>query len=386
MKEPSTFVGLDAHKDSISVALLRPGSRQAQEWKIVNEPKAVRRLARRLIGEGDVAACYEAGPGGYFLQRQLAQEGITCVVIAPSLIPVKPGQPIKTDRRDARKLAELFRAGLLTEVHPPSEDEEAVRDLCRCRDDAQRDLTRARNRLNKFLLRRGRVYAVGRRPTWSQKYWSWLRSQSFERDADRVVFEDYLLTVQQADMRVEALEREIERVCVGEPYRAPVAALRCFHGVDTVTALAVVAELHDPFRFPSARQLSAYLGLVPTEASSGGSRRQGGITGAGNRHLRRLLVEAAWHYRHKPLVGRALRIRRRDQPGEVIALADKALRRLTLRHRRMSYQGKHPSVVTIAIMVTRALSGESDAWVPLLGLLVLVAAYLLHRYWLDESA
>lgn len=340
MKEPSTFVGLDAHKDSISIALLRPGSRQAQEWKIVNEPKSVRRLARRLLAEGDVTACYEAGPGGYFLQRQLAQEGIPCVVIAPSLIPVKPGQPIKTDRRDARKLAELFRAGLLTEVHPPSEDEESVRDLCRCRDDAQRDLTRARNRLNKFLLRRGRVYAVGRRPTWSQKYWSWLRSQSFERNADRVVFEDYLLTVQQADMRVEALEREIERVCVGEPYHAPVAALRCFHGVDTVTALAVVAELHDPFRFPSARQLSAYLGLVPTEASSGGSRRQGGITGAGNRHLRRLLVEAAWHYRHKPLVGRALRIRRRDQPGEVIALADKALRRLTLRHRRMSYQGK----------------------------------------------
>lgn len=356
MKEPSTFVGLDAHKDSISVALLRPGSRQSIEWKIVNEPKAVRRLARQLLGEDRVSVCYEAGPGGYFLQRQLAQEGISCVVIAPSLIPVKPGQPIKTDRRDARKLAELFRAGLLTEVHPPSEDEEAVRDLCRCRDDAQRDLTRARNRLNKFLLRRGRVYAVGRRPTWSQRYWSWLRAQSFERDADRVVYEDYLLTVQQADARVEALEREIERVSAGEPYRAPVAALRCFHGVDTVTALAVVAELHDPFRFPSARQLAAYLGLVPTEASSGGSRRQGGITGAGNRHLRRLLVEAAWHYRHKPIVGRALGIRRRGQPGEVIHLADRALRRLTLRHRRMTYQGKHPSVVTIAI--ARELAGH----------------------------
>jgi transposase len=356
MNEPSTFVGLDAHKDSISVALLRPGTRVPQEWKIVNEPKALRRLARQLVGEPGLRACYEAGPGGYVLQRQLAQEGIACVVIAPSLIPVKPGQSIKTDRRDARKLAELFRAGLLTEVHPPSEDEEAVRDLCRCRDDAQRDLTRARNRLTKFLLRRGRVYAIGRRPTWSQKYWIWLRSQRFEREADRVVFEDYLLTVQQADARIEALDHELERASLKEPYRAPVAALRCFHGVNTVTALAVVAELHDPFRFPSARQLSAYLGLVPREASSGGSRRLGGITGAGNRHLRRLLVEASWHYRHKPQVGRALRLRRRDQPGEVIALADRALRRLTLRHRRMTYQGKHPSVVTIAI--ARELAGH----------------------------
>jgi transposase len=356
MNEPSTFVGLDAHKDSISVALLRPGSHRPQEWKIVNEPKAVRRLARQLIGEPGLRACYEAGPGGYVLQRQLAQEGIQCAVIAPSLIPIKPGQSIKTDRRDARKLAELFRAGLLTEVHPPSEDEEAVRDLCRCRDDAQRDLTRARNRLAKFLLRRGRVYAIGRRPTWSQKYWTWLRNQSFEREADRVIFDDYLLTVQQADARVEALDQELERASLKEPYRAPVAALRCFHGVNTVTALAVVAELHDPFRFPSARQLSAYLGLVPREASSGGSRHLGGITGAGNRHLRRLLVEGAWHYRHKPQVGRALQLRRRDQPGEVIALADRALRRLTLRHRRMSYQGKHPSVVTIAI--ARELAGH----------------------------
>jgi transposase len=358
MNEPSTFVGLDAHKNSISVAMLRPGSRQPQEWKIVNEPQAVRRLARQLAGEGaaGVRACYEAGQGGYVLQRQLAQQGVACVVIAPSLIPVKPGQPIKTDRRDARKLAELFRAGLLTEVHPPNEGEEAVRDLCRCRDDAQRDFTRARNRLTKFLLRRGRVYAIGRRPTWSQKYWTWLRGQSFEHEADRVVYEDYLLTVQQADARIEALNLELERASLKEPYRAPVAALRCFHGIDTVTALAIVAELHDPFRFPSARQVAAYLGLVPREASSGGSRRLGGITGAGNRHLRRLLIEAAWHYRHKPQVGRALRLRRRDQSGEVIARADRALRRLTLRHRRMTYQGKHPCAVTVAI--ARELAGH----------------------------
>ena len=292
MKEPSTFVGLDAHKDTIVVAMLPPGSMQAVEWKIVNEPGAVRRLAKKLEREalGPVRACYEAGPCGYVLQRQLAAWGVHCAVVAPSLIPVKPGQPIKTDRRDARKLAELLRAGLLTEVFAPTEDEEAVRDLTRARDDAQRDLTRARNRLSKFLLRRGCIYCVGRKPTWSAKYRTWL------------------------------------------------------HGI------------REPRRFRSARPLAAYLGLVPREASSGGSRRQGGITGAGNRHVRRLLMEAAWHYRHKPQIGRALRLRRRGQPPAVIALADRALRRLSLRQRRMLYQGKHPNTVVVAI--ARELAGH----------------------------
>jgi transposase len=358
MAEPSTFVGLDAHKDTIMVALLAPGAVRPVEWKIVNEPGAVRRLARRLEREapGAVRSCYEAGPCGYVLQRQLEAAGIPCAVIAPSLIPVKPGQPIKTDRRDARKLAELLRAGLLTEVHPPSPDEEAIRDLCRARDDAQRDLTRARNRLSKFLLRRGQVYCVGRRPTWSQKYRTWLHHLTFEHAADQIIFEDYVLAVEQVEARLEALDDQLVRMSATEPYRGPVAALRCFRGVDTVTALALVSELHEPRRFPSARQLAAYLGLVPRESSSGGTRRQGGITGAGNRHLRRLLVEAAWHYRHKPQVGRALRLRRRGQPPGVIALADRTLRRLTLRHRRMMYQGKHPNLVTVAI--ARELAGH----------------------------
>jgi len=358
MDQPSTFVGLDAHKDTIVVAVLLPGAAHPVEWQLVNEPGAVRRLARKLEREapGGVRCCYEAGPGGYVLQRQLVAAGIPCTVIAPSLIPVKPGQAIKTDRRDARKLAELFRAGLLTEVHPPTEDEEAVRDLCRARDDAQRDRTRAKNRLTKFLLRRGCVYCVGRKPTWSQKYWRWLHALTFERPADQIVFEDYLLAVEQVEARLEALDDQLGRMSTTEPYRAPVAALRCFHGIDTVTALALVAELHDPRRFPSARQLTAYLGLVPRESSSGSRRRQGGITGAGNRHVRRLLVEAAWHYRHKPQIGRALRLRRRGQSPAVIALADRALRRLTLRHRRMMYQGKHPNTVTVAI--ARELAGH----------------------------
>ncbi len=358
MQQSITFVGLDAHKDSIVVAMLLPGRSVPLEWRIVNEPGAVRRLARKLEREapGPVRACYEAGPCGYVLQRQLAEQRIACAVVAPSLIPVKPGQPIKTDHRDARKLAEPFRAGLLTEVHAPSEDEEAVRDLTRAREDAQRDLTRARNRLSKFLLRRGCIYRVGGRPTWSRKYRVWLHGLAFERAADQVVHEDYLLAVEQTEARLEALDAELEKLSAHERYRAPVAALRCFRGIDTVTAMALVAELHEPRRFHGARQLAAFLGLVPRESSSGDRRRLGGITGAGNSHVRRLLVEAAWHYRHKPQVDRSLRLRRRGQPPAVIALADRALRRLSLRQRRMLYQGKHPNTTTVAI--ARELAGH----------------------------
>lgn len=356
MSEASTFVGLDVHKNTISVALLSPGQ-PVLEWSLANETAAVCRLIRKLEreAEGTLKCCYEAGPTGFVLQRQLTRAGIDCRVVAPSLIPVKPGDRIKTDRRDARKLAELLKAGLLTEVKPPTEDEEAVRDLTRSRDDAQGDLTRARNRLSKFLLRRGCVYVVGRKPTWSQKYRAWLRALMFPRRADQVVFEDYLLAVEQVEGRLAGINGEIEAVAQQQPWREPVQALRCFHGIDTVTAVALVAEIHDPRRFPHPRQLMSYLGLVPSERTSGMRERRGGITGTGNRHVRRLLVEAAWHYRHKPVVGRALRLRRREQSPKAIAIADRALRRLTLRQRRMLYQGKHPNLVTIA--VARELAG-----------------------------
>lgn len=356
MGDASTFVGLDVHKNTISVALMRPGQ-PLLEWSLANEAAAVCRLIRKLEreSEGGLVCCYEAGPTGFVLQRQLTRAGIDCRVVAPSLIPVKPGARIKTDRRDARKLAELLKAGLLTEVKPPTEDEEAVRDLTRARDDAQRDLTRARNRLSKFLLRRGCVYVVGRKPTWSAKYRAWLRALVFPRRADQVVFEDYLLAVEQIEGRVAGINEEIEAIAQEQPWREPVQALRCFHGIDTVTAVALVAEIHDPRRFPHPRQLMSYLGLVPSERTSGMRERRGGITGTGNRHVRRLLVEAAWHYRHKPVVGRALRLRRTGQSPKAIALADRALRRLTLRQRRMLYQGKHPNLVTIA--VARELAG-----------------------------
>lgn len=342
-----THVGLDVHKQTIAVAMLEPGHTEPTAWQLANEPSAVRRLICKLKARLPVACAYEAGPCGYPLQRQLEAAGISCLIAAPSLIPVRCGDRIKTDHRDARKLAELLRAGLLTPVHPPTEDEEAVRDLSRCREDAQKDLVRSRHRLSKFLLRRGLVFRAG--CNWSQRHRTWLNSLRFDREVDRTIFEDYLLAVEQHQARVASLDQHLDDVAASEPFRAPVARLRCFRGISTITAVALVAELHDIRRFASAPQLMAYLGLVPSEHSSGGRQRRGGITKTGNSHVRRLLIETAWHYRHKPAIGVKLGKRRLGQPPQVIARADRAQRRLCKQYRRMTDRGKHHNTVVTAI-------------------------------------
>jgi transposase len=341
---------MDVHKKSINVAMQLPGSTEVVEWQLKNETRAVRRMAKKLKREspGEVRCCYEAGPCGYVLQRQLKKEGVECIVAAPSLIPVKPGERIKTDRRDARKLAELFRAGLLTEVRPPTTDEEAVRDLFRCREDAKTDLQRCRHRLGKMLLRRGLVYRVGR--AWTQRHRIWLRSIKLEHPAERAVFDDYLNAVELLEERLKALDGQIETVAEGEIYQERVGWLRCFRGIDTLTAMMILAELHDFRRFPSAEKLMAYLGLVPSEHSSGDSKNRGSITKAGNSHARRVLIEAAWHYRHRPCVSRVLRKRREGQPPWVITIADKAQTRLHRRHWHLAVaRGKAKNKVTVAI-------------------------------------
>lgn len=348
MNEPNTYVGLDVHKKNIAVAMLIEGG--PVEWEVANEPASVRRLAKKLQGEGhgQVHCVYEAGPCGYALQRQLQQLGLVCDVVAPSMIPIRPGDKIKTDRRDARKLAELARGHLLTVVRPPSEDEEAVRDLCRGRDDARLDLMRARHRLGKFLLRRGRVFGTGSR-AWSQAHRWWLGTQTFERAAERVMFEDYLLAVEQTEARKRSLELHLEDLAREPRYAQAIGGLRCFRGIDTITAITVLAELHDFRRFRSPSQLMAYLGLVPSEFSSGPRQHRGGITRTGNRHVRRLLIEAAWHYRHKARVSEGLARRRHGQPATMIALADKAQLRLCRRFRRMERHGKHPTKIVVAV-------------------------------------
>ena len=336
-----TWVGMDAHKNSIAVAALLPELPESVEWTEDTTPEAIRRLARRLqrLAPGEVRCCYEAGPTGYALQRQLRQAGVVCTVIAPSLTPVKTGVRIKTDRRDARKLAELFRAGLLTEVHPPSESDEALRDLCRCRDDARVDLLRARHRLSKFLLRRHCQYRQTKHH-WGTRHWAWLEQLRFDDPVSQATLDSYLLSVQQLEERQRQLDLRLAEFGSHDPYREPVAWLRCFKGIDTVTAVCLVAELHDFRRFRSPRQLMAYVGLVPSECSSGERERRGAITKTGNRHVRRLLVEAAWHHRHRPALSGPLRARRQGQPARVLSIADRAQERLCARYCRMSQAGK----------------------------------------------
>jgi len=342
---------MDAHKKAINVAMLLPGKREPVEWQVANEPAAIRRLAKRLSREapGEVRCCYEAGPCGYVLQRELeAAGGVICEVIAPALIPIKPGERIKTDRRDARKLAVSLRADDLTAVHPPTPADEAVRDLCRCREDAREDLMRARHRLGKFLLRRGRVYTIGKR-AWGLLHRQWLKGLKLEHAADQVTFEDYLAAIEQLEERLRGLDQRLAALAEQHPYREPVGWLRCFRGIDTVTAIALVAELHDFRRFQTARALMAYLGLVPSENSSGERHRRGAITKAGNVHVRRLLIEAAWHYRHRPGVGAGLRRRRQGQPSAILTIADRAQHRLCRRFRHLTERSKPFNKAVVAV-------------------------------------
>jgi len=349
MDKGTSFVGMDTSKGSLRVAALYEGREGFGEWEVVHEAAAVRRMVRKVQREagGPVLFCYEAGPCGYVLQRQIKALGSDCIVVAPSLIPVKPGERIKTDRRDARKLAELLRAGLLTEVHPPRVEEEAVRDLVRCREDVVEDLARCRHRLAKMLLRRGYLWRSGRQ--WTTAHRGWMRALVWDHQADRVVFEDYLLGLEQAESRLLNLNKELETAAQTEPYRLLAGVLGCYRGIGTVTAMTILTELHGIERFTSPRQLMAYLGLVPSEFSSAERVFRGSITKAGNAHLRRVLAEAAHQYRHRPWVGPLLRRRREGQPAFAIAQADKAQQRLHRRFRRLLLRGKPYGTIIIAI-------------------------------------
>jgi transposase len=350
----TTYVGIDAHKKDLFVAMLGGPSTAPVTWQVTNEPAAVRRLVRKLEREasGPVRVFYEAGPCGYALQRQMTTARVTCDVIAPALMPRKPGERVKTNRRDARTLAELGRAGLLTVVQPPTPADEAVRDLARARDDAREDLQRCRHRLGKLLLRRGLHYAG---KNWTQAHRRWVDSLTWTHAAERAVVDDYQLAIDHTEARLLELDARLAELAEQPPYREPVGWLRCFRGIDTLTAMLILAELHDFRRFGSARALMAFLGLVPGEASSGEKHRRGRITKMGNGLVRRVLVEASWHYQHRPGVGRALKARRTGQPARVIAIADKAQHRLCRRFRRLLAKDKPPANVVVA--VARELTG-----------------------------
>jgi transposase len=346
VKQDTIFVAIDDSKRTLVLGILRPGADAPETRSIPNEPRHLRRLVARLTREGPVKVCYEAGPSGYDLYRQLTALGVACQVIAPALTPRKPGDRIKTDQRDAAKLVRLFRAGELTPITVPDEAGEAVRDLVRCREDVQEDLVRWRHRLGKFLARHGRVYREGR--NWTQRHWTWLRSQRFDLPALARTCAEYRGTVEQLLVRVAELDREIATLAETAPYRTPVGWLRCFRGIDTLAAMTLLAEIGDFQRFPHPRQLMAYLGLVPSEASSGDRTQRGSITKAGNGHVRRLLVETCWHARHPPRLGAALTRRSQGQPPAIRAQAWRAQLRLHRRYRQLVGHGKRPPVAVVA--------------------------------------
>ena len=354
MKQITTYIGIDAHKKDLFLAMLVGTEAAPVSWTARNEPKAVKRLVRKLERDapGPVRVFYEAGPCGYALQRQVTTSRVSCEVVAPALIPRKPGERVKTNRRDARKLAELGRAGLLTAVQPPTPEDEAVRDLARARDDAREDLQRCRHRLGKLLLRRG-LHFAGR--NWTRAHRQWIESLTWTHAAERVVVDDYLLAIDHTEARLGELDSQLAEIAEREPYREPVGWLRCFRGIDTLTAMVILAELHDVRRFASAPALMAYLGLVPGEDSSGEKHRRGRITRTGNALVRRLLVETAWHYQHHPAIGVALTRRRKGQPSRVIAIADKAQQRLCRRFRKLA--AEHKPAPKIVVAIARELAG-----------------------------
>jgi transposase len=354
MEKVTTHVGLDVHAERIVIASLVGQSREPVLSDIPNVEKVIRRTFQRLAKESyDLRCCYEAGPCGFELHRQLTAMGITCEVIAPSLIPIRSGDRVKTDRRDATKLARLYRAGELTTITVPSADQEAVRDLVRARDDVRRDLAAARQRLGKFLLRHGRLFHEGR--NWTQRFWVWLRAQRFERECERLTFEHYVHEVEHLLERRIDLDRQLAAVARAGPFAEPIAKLSCLRGISTLSALALVAEIGDFRRFESPRRLMGFLGLVPREYSSGGKEKRGGITKTGNSHARRILVEAAWAYRHRPAFGPRTLAALRTQPPAVTEYVKKAQIRLHRRYTKLVGRGKKSQIAVTA--VARELCG-----------------------------
>jgi transposase len=352
--QSTTIIAFDQHAATTMAAVLLPGQRTPALHPLTSDVPTILRFVTSLQRQGPVQCCYEAGPCGFELQRACAAKTIPCDVIAPALIPRRAGDRVKTDRRDAGQLAVLYRAGALTAIHIPTEQEEAARDLLRCREDIRADLLRARHRLSKFLLRHGRRFTATKK-AWSKRHEAWLRAQTWPLPALAQTHQAYRRAVEETVARLRDVETDLRALLDLEPLRSRVQRLRCFRGIDDLTALTIAAELGDARRFGTAPRTMAFVGLVPSEHSSGSKRAHGGITKTGNAHLRRVLVEAAWHYRHHPFVGTALRARQHQAPATVIACAWAAQQRLHRRYARLAARGKPKQHIVTA--VARELTG-----------------------------
>lgn len=334
------FVGLDVHKETIVVAVAEAGQAEAEQLGTFphDVPKLIKRLSK-LVG-GNVSrlrVCYEAGPTGFGLCRRLKAAGIDCIVVAPALVP-QLGQRVKTDRRDARRLAHFLRSGDLTAVWVPDEKTEALRDLERLRDDAKNAERVARHQLEKFLLRNERIFREGKH--WTKKHGEWLKKQKFDDPVKQCVMDDSLKAVEDATERVKRLSKKIAEFVEGAAIEPLVRSFMAFRGIDVLSAAIVAAEIGDFRRFPAPRQFMAFLGLVPSEQSSGKTVHRGKLTRTGNGHVRRILIEAVQHYRHSPVLSAALRRRQEGVSQEVIAIAWKAQQRLCKRLTSLTAKGK----------------------------------------------
>ena len=355
MEKIITYVAMDTHKKQHRVAVVYPDSGEIQEFTVKNIDKDIAKMVRQIKkrASGMIDFCYEAGVCGFTLKRQIEKLGCKCSVIAPSLVPTKPGDRIKTDRRDAKKLLGQFVAGQLTEVYPPDQEQQAARELTRCRQAAHENLKRIRHQLVKFLIRHGYIYNQGRH--WTKKHLGWLRSLKFDLADLEIAFELHYTELEHCMQRLASMDKQVQQLAERPQYSEVVGLLRCFRGIDTLTAITVLTEIFEFGRFESPRALMCYLGLVPSEHSSGDRRRPGSITKAGNKRVRRLLIESSWHYRHRPSVSRELGLRRKDQPQWAIDIADHAMARLHRRYWQLLARGKVPNKVVVAL--ARELAG-----------------------------
>ncbi|MFA6318222.1 MAG: IS110 family transposase [Elusimicrobiota bacterium] len=349
-----TVIGLDVHKESIVAAILPPDSdRIALTTKFENTPGALKSFVERLRARQPLSFVYEAGPCGYQVHRDLTAQGEECVVIAPGLVPKCPGDKVKTDRRDADRLAQLYRAGQLTAVRVPTRAEEADRDLVRAREDVLAERLRARHRIAKFLLRQGLVWRETK--PWTLKHRAWLRSLRFEFESQTLAYEAGLRGLEETEARLAALDRSVDVLGGSDRWKGTVANLRCLKGVDTLTALTMAVEVGDFRRFGGAVEFMGYTGLVSREHSSGESVRRFRITKMGNAHLRRVLVEAAWSYTQRDCTGPTLTRRRESGSPEAIATARRAQERLCGKFRKLTGKGKPRQKAVVA--VARELAG-----------------------------
>jgi transposase len=357
MSQSSTlFIGIDVHKDSMAVAYVAQdhGAEVTSLGTMGTRQGDIDQLIRKMPSKAKhLIFVYEAGPCGYWLYRYLTKKGYDCWVVAPSLIPQKPGDRVKTDRRDAMHLARLARSGDLTAVYVPKVEDEAIRDLTRAREDAIRDLKAAKFRLKAFLLRHDIRYTG--RATWGPAHLRWLSEVVCPTPAQPIVFQEYVRAMNEPTEGLQRLEQELQEQVTSWRLHPVVEALQALRGVQFTVAVTMVAEIGDLTRFDTPRALMKFLGLIPSEYSSGEQRRQGSLTKAGNVHARRALVEGAWAYRYPAKVSRHLQLRREKQPKVIQDISWKAQVRLCQRYRRLVARGKHPNVVTVAI--ARELTG-----------------------------